>query len=135
MSKISNTKEKILQYLDYKRIKKQFFCNKTGISYANIRGKSLESEFGGEQIYRILSVFDDISPDWFLLDRGNMLRNSSKNDEECRVCEVKERLIADKDKHLKTKDKLIERLEQEIDSIKKSSGVPSAKIVSVAAVG
>ena len=88
----------------------------------------MESEFGGEQICRILSVFDDISPDWFLLDRGNMLRNSSKNDEECRVCAVKE-------KHLKTKDKLIERLEQEIDSIKKNSGIIPAKNAAVVSAG
>jgi hypothetical protein len=133
--KISKTKEKILQYIDYKRIKKQFFCTKTGISYANIRGKSLESEFGGEQICKILSVFDDISPDWFLLGKGEMLRNSSKNDENCKICEIKERVIADKDNHLATKDKLISRLEQEISEIKKYSGVPPAKIVGAAAAG
>ena len=135
MNKISNTKEKILQYIDYKRIKKLFFCKKTGISYANIRGKSLESEFGGEQICKILSVFDDISPDWFLLGKGGMLRNPSKNDEECKICEIKERLIADKDKHLATKDKLIEKLEQEINEIKKYSGIIPAKIADVVSAG
>ena len=135
MNKISNTKEKILQYIDYKRIKKQFFCKKTGISYANIRGKSLESEFGGEQICKILSVFDDISPDWFLLGKGEMLRNSSKNNEECKICEIKERLIADKDKHLATKDKLIEKLEQEINEIKKYSGIMPARIADEVSAG
>ena len=142
MSKISYIKERFLQYLDYKNIKKTVFSKKTGISYSNIKGKSLESEFGGEQICKILSVFGDISPDWFLLGKGEMLRNSSKTDVECRICTEKERLIADKDKHLETKDKLIEKLEQEIEKlnaevgeIKKYSGIIPAKNAAVASAG
>ncbi|MCL2291191.1 MAG: hypothetical protein FWC34_10925 [Bacteroidetes bacterium] len=75
MNKISPIKERILQYIEYLGITKQLFCEKTGISYANIKGKSLESEFGGTQIAEILSVFGEISSDWLLTGTGNMLRN------------------------------------------------------------
>ena len=75
MNKISPIKERILQYIEYAGITKQLFCEKTGISYANIKGKSLESEFGGAQIAEILSVFDEISSDWLLTGEGEMLRN------------------------------------------------------------
>ena len=79
MEKISPIKKRILQYIEYKGITKQFFCNATGISYQNIKGKSLESEFGGNQIAIILSTFDEISSDWLLLGNGEMLRNDNKN--------------------------------------------------------
>lgn len=50
------------------------FCNATGISYSNLKGKSLESEFGGVQIVEILTAYKDISADWLITGEGNMLR-------------------------------------------------------------
>ena len=61
--------------MDNQQISKKDFCEKTGISYANMRGKSLFSEIGGEQIAEILSQYREISPDWLLTGTGPMLRN------------------------------------------------------------
>lgn len=80
MDKISPIKKRILQYIEYAKISKSFFCEKTGISYANIKGKSLESEFGGTQIAEILSIFGEISADWLLSGTGKMLRNQNVRD-------------------------------------------------------
>jgi len=79
MNKISPIKKKILQFIDNQGITKVDFCEKTGISYANIKGKSLESEFGGTQIVEILSVFSEINPDWLLTGNGEMLKEESKS--------------------------------------------------------
>jgi hypothetical protein len=79
MEKISPIKRRILKFIEYKGITKQHFCEKTGISYANIKGKSLESEFGGTQIAEILSIFTELSPDWLLTGRGEMLRKNVEN--------------------------------------------------------
>ena len=57
MDKISSIKERVLQYLNNQGITKVEFCNKTDISYSNLKGKSLESEFGGEQIAKIFDHF------------------------------------------------------------------------------
>ncbi len=73
--KISPIKERILYFIENQDITKKDFCKKTGISYANLRGKSLLSEIGGEQISEILSQYDEISSDWLLTGRGPMLRN------------------------------------------------------------
>ena len=80
MNKISPIKQRMLQYIEYSGITKQLFCEKTGISYANIKGKSLESEFGGAQIAEILSVFSEISSDWLLTGTGEMLRYPTQED-------------------------------------------------------
>ena len=60
-------------------ITKQDFCEKTGISYSNMVGKSLQSELGGDQIYEILQKFPDLNSDWLLLGRGEMLRSASQS--------------------------------------------------------
>jgi hypothetical protein len=74
MDKISPIKERILQYIDKQCISKVEFCEKTGISYSNMKGKSLESEIGGEKLSEILSVYSEISPDWLLTGIGSMFR-------------------------------------------------------------
>lgn len=74
MAKIKN---RTLEYLKASGITKQDFCEKTGISYSNMVGKSLQSELGGDQIYEILHNFPDLNSDWLLLGRGEMLRSQS----------------------------------------------------------
>ncbi|MBR6520458.1 MAG: helix-turn-helix transcriptional regulator [Paludibacteraceae bacterium] len=76
MEQLAKTKKRILQYLEYKDITKRQFCEITKISYPNLLGKSLESEFGGAQINEILSNFSEISPDWLILGKGEMLRQA-----------------------------------------------------------
>jgi len=78
MDKISPIKQRILQYIEYKKISKEFFCQKTGISTGNLKGKSLLSEIGGTQIVEILSIFEEISPEWLLTGNGTMIKNITK---------------------------------------------------------
>ena len=74
MEKTSPIKENILYFLEKQGITKTDFCEKTGISYANMKGKGLYSEIGGTQIGKILSTYSDLSPEWLLTGKGEMLR-------------------------------------------------------------
>lgn len=76
---MAKIKERVLEYIKINNLSKQEFCEKTGISYANMVGKSLRSELGGEQIYEILQRFPDLNSDWLLLGRGEMLRSLGQN--------------------------------------------------------
>lgn len=73
---MAEIKDRIIEYLKISGITKQIFCKETGISYANMVGKSLKSELGGEQISSIFMKFPNINPDWLLLGKGEMLRGS-----------------------------------------------------------
>lgn len=79
MDKISPIKQRILQFIEYKKISKEFFCKKTGMSTGNLKGKSLYSEIGGAQIVEILSVFEEISPEWLLTGNGSMIKIITNN--------------------------------------------------------
>jgi len=74
---MAEIKDRIIEYLKISGLTKQNFCKETGISYANMVGKSLKSELGGEQISSIFMKFPNINPDWLLLGKGKMLRETS----------------------------------------------------------
>ncbi|MBO5729040.1 MAG: hypothetical protein J6R43_04280, partial [Paludibacteraceae bacterium] len=78
MVKISPIKERILSFIDYKGFNKVDFFDKVGISYGNFKGKGLESEIGGSQIAKILTIFSEISPEWLLTGEGEMLKKEAK---------------------------------------------------------
>lgn len=67
-------KEKILAFLKKKSINQLDFFENTGISASNFKGKAKESELGGDKIAKILTLYPNISPDWLLMDKGEMER-------------------------------------------------------------
>lgn len=80
MEGISPTKQKILQYLDFKGISKADFCRQTGFSYENFKGKSLKSDIGGAILGKIITIYSDISPKWLLTGEGTMLKTDTPDD-------------------------------------------------------
>ena len=71
-------KDRLLIYLKESNITQKNFSEITGISLWNITGKSNQSELGGAQISEILGKFHNLSPDWLLLGRGEMLRKNER---------------------------------------------------------
>ena len=113
--KISEIKGRFLQFIETQNISVYKFSTESGISKSNFSGKSLQSELGGGQISEILTYFPDLSPDWLLLGKGEMLREKGEKSEEGRVSMVK--IPADvwetmqmQTASLKAKDEQISRL-------------------------
>ncbi|MBO4738133.1 MAG: helix-turn-helix transcriptional regulator [Bacteroidales bacterium] len=75
--KISEIKKRILQFIEIQHISKYEFCKKTGIGKSNLSGNSLKSELGGAQISQILNHYSNISPDWLLIGKGEMFRDTA----------------------------------------------------------
>ena len=69
-------KEKIKQYLEFKRIRKSNFYLETGLSNGFLeRGKSV----GADKIKIIISKYPDLNLNWLILDKGNMIKPKSEN--------------------------------------------------------
>ncbi len=77
MSEISPIKQRILDFAFNRKLKKTDFCTKAGISYANLKGTGLASEFGGLQISRVLLAYPELSAEWLLTGKGEMLNYQS----------------------------------------------------------
>lgn len=67
-------KEKILSFLKENNISQLEFFDKTGISPSNFKGKAKESELGGDKLVKVLATYKNLSPDWLLMDEGEMER-------------------------------------------------------------
>jgi len=107
MDKIfSPIKQRLIKYLEYKEISKEEFYKITGISGSNFKGKGLESELGGDKIAKILSIFGEISAEWFINGNGPMIKSLNNNynvaNEQpgnystadiCAICREKDRTI------------------------------------------
>ncbi len=113
-SKISPIKNRILQFIEYKGITKSNFCELTGISYSNLNSKSLESEIGGSQLMLISSKFNEISLDWLILGKGNMLREGVVRSAEEERMELLQEVIETQRKTIELLEDRVSALEEEV---------------------
>lgn len=81
MEKLTEIKSRLLQFAKVQGYKKEEFYRQIGIDGANFRGKNANSELGSDKIVSILTAFSDLSPDWLLLGKGEMLREKKENRE------------------------------------------------------
>ena len=137
---------RIEQVADYYGFKSINIFAKEALKYASAeklyRLKEENTSPSVEILQDIANKFEFVNMNWFITGRGEMLRNSSKNDEKCEICTVKDRLITEQDKHLKTKGELIaqlkeenEKLKENISEIKKYSGIIPVKNAAVVSAG
>jgi phage repressor protein C with HTH and peptisase S24 domain len=78
MDKISPIKERILIFIENQGITKANFTRSTNMSYANMKGKGLGSEIGGDALSKILSEYPNLSSDWLITGEGEMLKNGNE---------------------------------------------------------
>lgn len=68
-------KERILQVVEYKGIKKEEFYQKIGMSSANFRGKAKETPINSNAIANILTCIPEINLLWLITGEGKMFNN------------------------------------------------------------
>lgn len=113
MQKNSPIKERILQFVDSLNISKREFYKKTGIS----RG-TLESSTGitEDTLAKFIATFEDLSPEWILTGKGEMLRNTTtannqaNDDKVSRLITILQDTLAEKDKQIDQLLKIINRI-------------------------
>lgn len=113
MQKNSPIKERILQFADSLNISKREFYKKTGIS----RG-TLESSTGitEDTLAKFIATFEDLSPEWILTGKGEMLRNTTtannqaNDDKVSRLITILQDTLAEKDKQIDQLLKIINRI-------------------------
>lgn len=81
-------KERILLFLEHENIPKIQFYKELGMSHSNFSKDVIKSSIGSDKIVRILNMHPDLSPEWLLLGKGDMLL-STKNIETKSLTELK----------------------------------------------
>lgn len=129
----ATTKERIIQYIDFKGIKVKDFYEKTGIKRGFLDSDKLKSSVSDIFLTIILANFEDLDPIWLLTGEGPMLKSepqpavSSPQPQENDNNEIMS-LLKDKIALLEKNNALLEDkikgLEQEINELKKQSKYP-----------
>lgn len=73
-------KQRVLQLIDYKGVKKEEFFNKIGMSSANFRGKAKETPLNSTAIENIFSVFPNLNIEWLITGNGEMFKPQTLSD-------------------------------------------------------
>lgn len=81
----SQIKERILQFIKNQSIKKEDFCKKVSMTTSNLRGDLLFSDPNARIIAKIIQNYPNISPQWLLLGKGDMLLPSGEPNEPAAV--------------------------------------------------
>ena len=82
-NKITNmdkVKERLLQFAKIQKLVMMDFYKKITVASSNFSGKGGDSALSTDKIIHILTIYPELSPDWLLLEKGEMLRkNNAKN--------------------------------------------------------
>lgn len=73
-------KERIIQLIEYKKIPKEEFYVRIGMTSANFRGKAKTTPLNSTAIENILSEIPDANPEWLITGNGPMLKSDIKSD-------------------------------------------------------
>jgi len=71
--KIATTKERILQFIDYKQISKQKFFAETGLKRGFLDADKLNTSIPDTFIATIIASYPEINLEWLITGKGNMI--------------------------------------------------------------
>lgn len=103
-NKFAMIKERVIQLIESKGIPKESFYIKIGMTSASFRGKAKETPLNSNAIENILSEIPDVSPEWLLTGKGEMLKNTHPNTHLDTHLEVKNR------KRIEEKEESLDKL-------------------------
>ncbi len=75
----SNIKERVLYISENKGIAREKFFDDLGITYGNFKGKAKEKALSSDILAKIVAKYPDVSPEWLLTGRGEMLKPEHEN--------------------------------------------------------
>jgi hypothetical protein len=83
--KIATTKERILQFVDYKQISKQKFFIETGLKRGFLDADKLNTSIPDTFIATIVAVYPEINIEWLLTGKGEMLNKTGPERERKKI--------------------------------------------------
>lgn len=73
-------KSRVIQFAEFQQLSIRKFCEIISVNPSNFGASNMKSSLSSDILSRILNTFPMLSPDWVLLEKGEMLRkNCGKN--------------------------------------------------------
>lgn len=77
MEKTDKIKQRVLQFAKNQHLVMGDFYKKISVHPSTFSGKGLQSSLSGDIIAEILTMYPELSADWLLLEKGEMLRKNN----------------------------------------------------------
>lgn len=77
VNKITNIKDRITYFIEYKEIKKGYFFENIGITSANFRGEAKKTPLNSTTIEKIITLYPELNVRWLLTGEGAMLNEEN----------------------------------------------------------
>ncbi len=81
-NKISNIKDRVLQFAKYKGIAYEKFCEEINMTYGSFKGIAKKRPLNSEAIEIIITKYNEINAEWLLTGKGGMLKSSDSQIQE-----------------------------------------------------
>ncbi|MDH1602238.1 hypothetical protein [Empedobacter sp. GD03739] len=65
-------KKRIHKILEVRKVQKEYFYKKIGMTSANFRGKAVETPINSNALNNIISLFPDLNIHWLITGKGEM---------------------------------------------------------------
>ena len=98
-------KSRIIQLIENKKLPKELFYSKIGMTSASFRGKARLTPINSSAIENILSEVPDLSLEWLITGKGEMLKKA--------ILTIEDSPNPLRDKIILRQDQLIDKLEEE----------------------
>ncbi|MBP7174577.1 MAG: hypothetical protein KBA33_11025 [Cloacibacterium sp.] len=127
--KIATTKQRIIQYLDYKGIKVREFLEKTDIKRGFLDSDKLESSVSDIFITKIIANYSDLNIHWLLTGEGEMIKvvqehSTYQQNDNDRYISSLEKINALQEKEIARLEQEKKALQEKITQLKKDTKPP-----------
>lgn len=116
--KIATTKERIVQYLEFKGIKLSNFYAETGLKRGLLDSDKLKQSISDIFLAIIIEKYQDISIEWLVTGKGEMLKAEGNSDVLSPKNEVLKEIIAEKDEKIDRLNREVGKLLQMIEGFR-----------------
>lgn len=121
IQKIDEVKKRLLQFAKEQKLIMGDFYEKISLAPSNFSGKAMYSSLKSENIVTVLKMYPELSADWLLLEKGEMLRkNNAKN---VNVSFSPQATVANGDMEIKNNDGIFELLNSQQETIRRLTSV------------
>ena len=113
---MDKVKERLLQFAKIQKLVMMDFYKKITVASSNFSGKGGDSALSTDKIIHILTIYPELSADWLLLEKGEMLRkNNAKN---MTVSDSPQATVSNGDMAIQAPTELLQLLTSQQDTIK-----------------
>ncbi len=124
LQKIDEVKMRLLQFAKEQKLIMGDFYEKISLAPSNFSGKAMYSSLKSENIVTVLKVYPELSADWLLLEKGEMLRKN--NGKSVNVIESPQTNISNGDMKIEAPVELVALLTSQQATIAKLTEVISS---------